>query len=97
VVDPTHVSPDWPREYWPDRSAVADVDSWDETVRRYYEDLEEFIALIESDGTDVLAPVAHNNGRSILGSALIVIDHTAYHLGEFVMGRQTLGAWTSEL
>ena len=97
VVDPGHVSPDWPGGYWPGTSASADRAAWDRTITEYLSDLEEFVRLIEDEATDVLAPVPHNDGRSILGSALIVVDHTAYHLGEFVMGRQMLGAWTSAL
>ena len=97
ILDPKHISPEWPGEYWPAWSVTADRIAWDETIAQYYSDLEEFVRLIERDDIDLLEPVAHNNGRSIFGSALIVVDHTSYHLGEFVMGRQMLGAWKSEL
>ena len=63
----------------------------------YYSDRDALIALIRRQDVLVLEPVPHNNGRSIMGSVLIVADHTAYHLGEFVMGRQILGAWKSAL
>jgi hypothetical protein len=36
-------------------------------------------------------------GRSVLREALLVIDHTAYHVGEFVVARQVMGAWKSSL
>ncbi len=97
IIDPNYVSPEWPGGYWPARSLTADRTAWDETVEQYHSDLEKFVRLIERDETDLLEPVLHNAGRSILGSALIVVDHTAYHLGEFVMGRQMLGSWKSEL
>lgn len=97
ITDPDHLSPEWPGGYWPAWSDTADRAAWDATIVQYQADVEEFVRLIEHEETDVLAPVAHNGGRSILGSTLIVIDHTAYHLGEFVMGRQMLGAWKSAL
>ena len=97
VVDTRHVSPSWPTGYWPTTSDLSKDDSWKVSIERYYSDLEECIALVNRDDINVLEPVAHNSGRSIMGSMLIVIDHTSYHLGEFVMGRQILGAWESEL
>ena len=97
VVNPGHVSPSWPKGYWPDPTAKADEQTWNRSIKQYEMDIEELVEMIHSDDINVLAPVSHNNGRSILGSMLIVIDHTGYHLGEFVMGRQILGAWQSEL
>lgn len=97
ILDPNHASPEWPGGYWPAWSVTADQAAWDETIEQYYTDLEEFSRLVGRDDIDLLEPVAHNAGRSILGSALIVVDHTSYHLGEFVMGRQMLGAWKSQL
>ena len=95
IIDPEHVSPPWPDGYWPARSDEADEETWNNSIRKYRSDLDEFLELIQRDDVNVLEPVSHNAGRSIMGSALIVIDHTSYHLGEFVMGRQILGAWTS--
>ena len=97
ILEPNHVSPEWPGGYWPAWSVSADRAAWDGTLKDYHSDLGEFIQLLERDGIDLFEPVVHNAGRSILGSALIVADHTSYHLGEFVMGRQMLGAWKSEL
>ena len=70
---------------------------WEKTIQQYMAGRDEFIRLIEEESRNVLAPVARNRNRSILGSALIIIDHTAYHLGEFVIARQIMGAWKSEL
>ena len=97
ILDPNYLSPEYPRGYWPAKSATTNRAGWDRTIQEYNADLKEFILLIEGEETDLLEPVAHNAGRSILGSALVVVDHTSYHLGEFVMARQILGAWKSEL
>ena len=97
ILDPGHVSPDWPEGYWPAQGAVTDRAGWESTVERYLADRKDFVSLVEDPGTDLLAPVAHMENRSIFRAALIIIDHTGYHLGEFVMGRQVLGAWKSLL
>ena len=96
VVDKEHVSPTWPGGYWPATTDLSSDKSWNDSIEQYHADLEACVGLINRSEA-VLEPVAHNAGRSIMGSMLIVIDHTAYHLGEFVMGRQILGAWESEL
>ena len=97
VIDTGHTSPSWPSGYWRATSEQSSDESWDACIEHYYADLEECVALVGRDDVNVLEPVAHNSGRSILGSMLILIDHTSYHLGEFVMGRQILGAWKTEL
>lgn len=95
IGDPGHQSPNWPVDYWPAQDATADAAAWDRTVARYHEDLNELVALVEDPGTTLLEPIAHMDNRSIMRSAMMVVDHTAYHLGEFVMARQILGAWKS--
>jgi len=97
IADPQYVSPPWPAGYWPDTHATADESAWKKTIAAYYADLEELITLIEDPSCNVLAPVSHMEDRSIMRSALVLVDHTAYHVGEFVMARQILGEWKSEL
>ncbi len=97
IRDPSYVAPVWPKDYWPDQSARTDRKGWDTTIRKYLADRKTFVELVADPTTNLLAPVKRLNNRSVLRCALIVIDHTAYHLGELVMGRQILGAWKSEL
>jgi hypothetical protein len=97
VVDPDHVSPSWPDNYWPAPNEKADADRWQQSIDRIKADRRAFVELIQAPQTNVLEPIEHMDGRSIMRAALLVIDHTAYHLGEFVMGRQILGAWESSL
>ncbi len=97
IRDPAYQSPPWPAGYWPDQDAATDRAGWQRTVERYLADRQEFVSLVQDPETDLLAPVAHMENRSILRAALIIVDHTAYHLGEFIMGRQILGAWNSAL
>jgi len=97
IKDPGYSSPNWPRGYWPPQDAAADSAAWQKTLDDYLADRSEFIALINDKAVNLLAPVEHLHGQIIMRCALIIIDHNAYHLGEFVMGRQILGAWKSML
>ncbi len=97
AADPQHVSPAWPDGYWPEPEQQADRETWDRTVAAIIRDRERFIALIDDPQTEIFAPVEHMRGGSVFRTALLAIDHTAYHLGEFVMGRQILGYWESNL
>jgi len=97
VRDASHVSPEWPDGYWPARNERSDRTRWESTIQQITTDRNDFSALMHDTQCNVLEPVEHMDNRSIMRAALLVIDHTAYHLGEFVMGRQILGAWESEL
>ncbi len=97
IQDQHYVAPEWPRDYWPEQTAKTDRKGWDATIRQYLADRKRFVDLAADPEVNLLAPVKRLNNRSILRCALLVIDHTAYHLGELVMGRQILGAWKSEL
>jgi hypothetical protein len=37
--------------------------------------------------------IAHGTGQTILRQALLLADHNAYHLGQFVLVRRLLGTW----
>ena len=97
IQNQEYVSPEWPGAYWPGQDEKTDRAGWEKTIQKYHESCGRFIRLVKDPKTNLLAPVKHMKNQSILRSALIIIDHTAYHLGEFVMGRQILGAWKSEL
>ena len=43
--------------------------------------------------TDLFATIPHADGQTILREALLVADHNAYHLGQFILIRRLLGAW----
>jgi hypothetical protein len=52
------------------------------------------IKIVQSDSTDLFAPLAHGEGQTVLREALVLADHNAYHLAELVLLRRLLGAWT---
>ena len=92
-VDPEHVSPAFPDGYWPKGDAPPDPDAWERTVAEFRSDLQAVIDLVSDPETDLLAPLPHGEGHTILREALLVADHNAYHLGQLVTVRRLLGAW----
>ena len=92
--NPKHVSPDWPAGYWPQGDAPPDEQAWDQSVARFRADLATMKDLVANPTTDLFARITHGDGQTILREALLVADHNAYHLGQLVMLRRLLGAWT---
>ena len=85
-----HKSPEWPDGYWPKTEAPPDHKAWDKSVRQTLADLKEMSALVGDLKHDLLAPIPHGDGQTLLREALLVADHNAYHLGQLVMVRRIL-------
>jgi hypothetical protein len=92
-IDPHHVSPEFPEGYWPAGDAPPDPDAWDRSVAAFRADLKAMMDLVADPKTDLFAPLPHGQGQTVLREALLVADHNAYHLGQFVTVRRLLGAW----
>ena len=90
-----HVSPEFPDGYWPDGDAPPDSQSWDRSIAAFRADLQAMVDLVADPGTDLGARIPHGDGQTILREALLVADHNAYQLGQFVLLRRCLGAWQS--
>jgi hypothetical protein len=91
-----HESPKWPEGYWPESPEPPDPKAWDRSVNGFCQELREMCALVEDDGTDLYKQIPHGDGQTILREALLVADHNAYHLGQFVLLRRMLCAWTAD-
>jgi len=94
--NPDHVSPTFPDGYWPAGDAPPDSAAWDGTVAAFRADLQALVDLVAAPATDLYAPIPHGNGQTILREALLVADHNAYHLGQFMFLRRCLGAWNED-
>ncbi len=93
TLDPGHQSPDWPDGYWPDGDTPPDDAAWDRVVAAYRTDNEAMQALVADPTTDLLAPLPHGDGQTVLREALLAADHAAYHLGQLLVVRRLLGCW----
>ena len=92
--DPDHKSPNFPDGYWPPKPEPPDEKAWDRSVKGFCQDLNSLCALVGDDATDLYARIPHGEGQTILREALLTADHNAYHLGQLVLLRRALGAWT---
>jgi hypothetical protein len=91
--NPEHVSPQFPDGYWPPSEAPPDDDAWNASVFQLGADQKAIVDLVSDSTTDLFAPIPHGTGQTVLREALLVADHTAYHLGQLVMVRRLLAVW----
>jgi hypothetical protein len=91
--NPKHVSPNFPEGYWPTGDGPPAKKAWNKSVAGFKADLQAMCDLVTDPANDLLAPIPHCNGQTVLREALLVADHNAYHLGQFVVVRRALGAW----
>jgi hypothetical protein len=88
-----HKSPDWPEGYWPASPVPPSDAAWDRSVNEFHRDLGEMEKLVTDPATDLMAPVAHGSGQTLLREILLLADHSSYHLGQFILVRRLLGNW----
>ena len=90
--NPEYRERSWPDDYWPASPEPPDERPGTGASRRSVA-----IATLwpagEDPSVDLTAPLPHGSGQTLLRELLLVLDHTAYHLGELVVVRRTLGIW----
>jgi hypothetical protein len=85
----------WPDDYWPKSPEPPSTAAWDQSIATILKDREQFEALITRPDADLARPFRWGDGQNLLREALLIADHTAYHLGELVVLRRLLGVWHS--
>lgn len=93
LTNPTYKEPQWPEDYWTEKRAKADTAMWQKTIDEYKADRQQIVEYLQKGDTDLTAKVKNGNGQSVFREILLVIDHTAYHIGEFAILRQVMGTW----
>jgi len=96
IRNPDHVSPDWPVGYWPSPDATATPRQFADSVAAFVADKSALRAIAADPATDLLAPIPHTPGHSVLREVRICADHNAYHVGEFAILRQVMGTWPTD-
>ncbi len=91
-----HVSPDWPKGYWPRTAAPPSTAAWNASVKNFRKDLKALQDLVANPKTDLHARIPWGDGQTVLRQALLAADHTAYHLAQLVDARRALGAWSEK-
>jgi len=93
VRNPSHVSPEWPRQYWPKRDAVATPAEFQATIDGFLRDREALAGLLRDRSVDLLAPMTHAPQHTVAREARVVANHNSYHVGELGALRQVMGCW----
>ena len=86
-----HVSPKWPEGYWPASEAPADEKAWTASMAAFRQDSRTMERLVANRGVDLYARIPWGDGQTVLREALLVADHNAYHTGQLVMLRKSIG------
>src|SRR5438876_756288 len=82
-----------PAGHWPPTDAPPDDAAWDRTVAQVERDRRAMERLVSDAGTDLFARIPYGTGQTVLREALLVADHTAYHVGQLVLLRRLLGVY----
>jgi hypothetical protein len=90
--DANHVSPEFPKGYWPQPNEAGTTALWQETVDAFRNDLQQMQSLLDDPATDLHAKIPHGDGQTILREALVVAEHNAYHLGVLAVMARILKA-----
>lgn len=91
--DGKYQSPEWPEGYWPKSPEPPSEKAWKDSIHQIKADLKEFEELLKDAKNDLAKPFPWGDGQNLLREALLMADHTAYHLGEIVALRRVLGIW----
>ena len=87
--DAAHVSPEFPKGYWPASPEPPGETAWDESVAKFRADRATLSALLNDDSLDLFAKIPHSTG-TWLAQLLLIADHNSYHLGQLVLVRRML-------
>jgi hypothetical protein len=90
--NPKHESPEFPDGYWPAAPEPPDPKAWDRAIKTFLTDRSALSDLVADESTDLFARIPHGTGQTMLREALLTADHNAYHLGQLLLLRRTLGA-----
>ncbi|MEX0655711.1 MAG: DinB family protein [Phycisphaeraceae bacterium] len=93
TVDPDYTSPAWPDGYWPEGDAPPSAKAWQQSLAGFRRDAKRMAKLVADRKTDLLTPIPHGDGQTVLREAMLIADHNAYHLGQLVIIRRLLDAW----
>lgn len=88
----SHQSPTWPDNYWPPDEAPPNEAAVKKSLDAFHAGLKAMQALVRDEATDLSATVLWGDGQTILREALLLADHNAYHVGQFIFLRRLLGS-----
>lgn len=90
-----YVEPASMSSYWPESVEPSSGNAWDDAVTAVRHDRGALKALAQDTELDLFGRIPHGTGQTYLRELLLVVDHTAYHVGQIVALRRALGIWTT--
>ena len=94
-VNPNYRELKWPDDYWPAAPQPPSEGAWDESVEAFRADRSALQRLALDASVDLDATIPHGTGQTYGREILLAADHTAYHVGQLVLVRRALGAWSA--
>lgn len=94
--NPAYSERAWPEDYWPSSAGPPTAAAWDESVAVFRREREELKQLAADPALDLFARIPHGTGQTYLRELLLVADHNAYHIGQLVLVRRSLGIWPAK-
>lgn len=88
-----HTCPPWPDGYWPDGPAPPSDDAWDQSIESIRRDNQRMQDMVQDPDRKLLEPLPWGDGQTLAREAMLIADHTGYHLGQLIVIRRLLGAW----
>lgn len=83
----------WPSDYWPATPEPPSAEAWEQSLARIRSDREALQRLASDSTLDLMSVAKHGTDQPLLRQLLLVVDHTAYHVGQLVLVRKLLGSW----
>ena len=80
--------------YWPKSAAPPSGQAWEDSIASFRRARAELKKLAANRELDLFARIPHGSGQTYLRELILVADHNAYHLGQFVALRRRLGIWS---
>ncbi len=74
--------PAWPDDYWPGNAEPSGKEEWNRLKKNYLAERKEFCNLILDPSQDLFKPLRDSSDHTLLREAQLVIEHSAYHVGQ---------------
>lgn len=87
--DAQYESMKWPDDYWPKEKGPEVEQDWNNSLKSILRDRKTFIQLLK-ETPDLLKPFPYGSGQNMVREAMLIADHTAYHVGQIVVIRRIL-------
>ena len=93
MINPDHVSPEWPGGYWPDKKFIPGWSNWEHSVESIKSEMKQVKDIVNDTSIDLLSEIPHAQGYTYFREVILIADHNAFHLGGLVVLRRLMGIW----